>query len=209
MKEHGILFSGPMVRAIRRKENPKTQTWRILTPQPVPTSELGDEEYDGPQQFFVERGQLRTPLRYGSKLVPDKYQPGDRLRVGEAWRTFAEYDHLKPSELPDDAPIWYEEYANGADHGFGRYRQGRFLPFRFRRLTLEVVSVRVERLQEISGPDCWAEGIEMDCERYGSVTHCYRDLWESINGPGSWDANPWVWVIEFRKLEAGEGLASA
>ena len=82
------------------------------------------------------------------------------------------------------------------------------------RLTLEITGVRVERLQGISETDCYAEGIQrfavvgdptdedMEClARYE-----YRDLWESINGPISWDANPWVWVVEFKLAgNGGEG----
>ena len=78
------------------------------------------------------------------------------------------------------------------------------------RILLEITSVRVERLQGISEADCYAEGIQRTAF-IGHVTdgdmeyvaRCdYRDLWESINGPGSWDANPWVWVVEFRRVEA-------
>ena len=79
------------------------------------------------------------------------------------------------------------------------------------RITLEVVSVRVERLKDISDADALAEGVEKctsDIEAVrdrlvnGSM-HCdrYARLWESINGPGSWVLNPWVWVIEFKRIE--------
>lgn len=73
------------------------------------------------------------------------------------------------------------------------------------RITLEVTSVRVERLQDISEADAIAEGIGQEAvaafQRSGvdrPAGFAYRDLWEQINGPGSWDANPWVWVVEFR-----------
>lgn len=72
------------------------------------------------------------------------------------------------------------------------------------RITLEVVGVRVERLQEISEADAKAEGVTV---YDGGV--CYRDgyaaLWDQINGPGSWAANPWVWVVEFQRLEDSNG----
>jgi hypothetical protein len=82
------------------------------------------------------------------------------------------------------------------------------------RITLQVTGVRVERLQDISQADAIAEGIERVGpwknywlgDRGAAGMHCssavmsYRTLWESINGPGSWDANPWVWVIEFERL---------
>jgi hypothetical protein len=84
------------------------------------------------------------------------------------------------------------------------------------RILLEIVSVRVERLQDISEKDCWAEGIEAvdglldDMKIYEAARRMnrpfedaaptYAALWESINGTGSWDANPWVWVVEFRRV---------
>jgi hypothetical protein len=88
------------------------------------------------------------------------------------------------------------------------------MPRRASRILLEVVSVRVERLQDISEADAMAEGIHQpeECspaERVAENLDCpgrspqeiYRELFESINGAGSWDANPWVWVIEFRKID--------
>lgn len=83
------------------------------------------------------------------------------------------------------------------------------------RITLEVVSVRVERLNAISAEDAKAEGIEFreglgfkfygkQLEKLNQWTHTpawsYESLWESINGVGSWARNPWVWVIEFKKV---------
>jgi hypothetical protein len=67
------------------------------------------------------------------------------------------------------------------------------------RITLEVVSVRVERLQDISRVDAIAEGC---CDPDSSTPKlAFEMLWQSINGPGSWEANPWVWVVEFKRIE--------
>lgn len=80
---------------------------------------------------------------------------------------------------------------------------------------LEVIGVYVERLQEISERDAEAEGVRRDdepcdhtrrsCEEIGCLGPTFRagycELWESINGKGSWNANPWVWVVEFRVLD--------
>ncbi len=86
------------------------------------------------------------------------------------------------------------------------------------RITLEIVSVRVERLQDVSESDAMAEGIQrysgpLRWVRYldvvtGEAMHnsardAYAALWEAINGPGSWDANPWVWCISFKRIEVG------
>lgn len=99
------------------------------------------------------------------------------------------------------------------------------MPKRFSRITLEVVSVRVERVQEISEADCMAEGVrEYEYEptgdhprmigyvtdadgpdEYGTAAHhtpqeAFAKLWDSVNGPGAWDRNDWVWCVEFRPL---------
>jgi hypothetical protein len=76
------------------------------------------------------------------------------------------------------------------------------------RILLEITDVRVERLHEISADDCRAEGHPTDWSRSPDIKvhndaarDWYMDLWESINGHGSWDANPWVWAITFRRLQ--------
>ena len=68
----------------------------------------------------------------------------------------------------------------------------------YSRITLEITNVRVERLQEISVGDCCDEGAPLD--KSHAVETWFSELWDSINGPGAWDKNPWVWVVEFRKL---------
>jgi hypothetical protein len=145
-------------------------------------------------------------------------QPGDRLKVGEAWRTLKEYDDLSPAQLLDHAPISYEADGVTLNGHWGRYRNARFLPMRFRRLELEIVDVRVERLKDISREDAIAEGlvqkpagtisVEMGCNwgfegdtRIGSPISAYAALWQSINGPDSWQANPWVWVVSFEVVQ--------
>jgi hypothetical protein len=79
------------------------------------------------------------------------------------------------------------------------------MPRHASRITLEITGVRVERLQDISPDDCIAEGAwpiaQRELGRGHEAVAAFRDLWESINGPGSWAANPWVWVLEFRLVE--------
>ncbi|OPZ53593.1 MAG: hypothetical protein BWY91_01907 [bacterium ADurb.BinA028] len=73
------------------------------------------------------------------------------------------------------------------------------------RLTLELTGVRVQRLSDISEDDAQAEGViglYVQKEEAPSRVVAYRDLWESLNGPGSWAANPWVWVLSFRRVSA-------
>jgi len=192
-KELPIPFKGEMVRATL--DGSKTQTRRVIKHQRDMEFDINDPTY-GPYWLSYateadgEDAKVRCP--YGD--------PGDRLWVRETWAVQHEYDAAAPSEIGANAR-WH--YGATEDLGGLRKRPSIFLPRRGSRILLEITAVRVERLQSISGPDCWAEGIahaDWDPERYGSVVECYRDLWESLNGPGSWDANPWVWVVEFRKV---------
>lgn len=87
-----------------------------------------------------------------------------------------------------------------------RWRPSIHMPRAFSRIDLEITGVRVERLQEISDEDLCAEGIQEWIDRGidhdGYPRDAFRSLWESINGPGSWALNPWVWVVEFRRIAA-------
>ena len=127
--------------------------------------------------------------------------------VRETWAAPHAYDHLPPRLIPKDARI---HYAATEDRGGLLWRPSIHMPRAASRITLEVTGVRVERLQDISEADAIAEGCGMlkpysDHWQHRDVAkEEYRLLWESINGPGSWDANPWVWVIEFRRVEGGE-----
>jgi hypothetical protein len=207
MKERPILFSGPMVRAIL--EGRKTQTRRIVKPQPtkdyvtlMPLSGelVGVTKHGGP---IDNRGWLHCP--YG--------KPGDRLWVRETWGK-VHYEGV------DESPtIFYRADERDQERDeLTRWRPSIHMPRWASRINLEVVSVRVERLQDISEEDAMSEGIESWEERgvddaqdyyrdYVTGGHVYnakdsfRSLWQSINGPGSWEANPWVWVVEFKRIE--------
>lgn len=106
--------------------------------------------------------------------------------------------------------------GNGIVVGPGKLRPGMFMPLWASRITLEVTGVRVERLQDISEADAIAEGVEtpptpaeyrdacgeLVLPSRRTAREAYRVLWEQINGPESWSANPWVWVVKFKRLEA-------
>ena len=207
-------MSAPMVRALLA--GTKTQTRRVMKPQPpedcrllvesiFPTKvDKHGEESPGDERFGVTTydGDWCLPCPHGA--------PGERLWVRERWGEF----RRRPGE-----PVYYADdpLALGASNP---WRPSIFMPRRFSRITLEITGVRVERLQDISEADAIAEGIEsLPCddvrafrdyldggERSGMYSFqttdarkSYRSLWESINGAGSWDANPWVWIVEFRR----------
>jgi len=147
-------------------------------------------------------------------------QPGDVLWVREAFRLPECYDHLSPREYVDDTSIHAVKYEahQPYDKQYGGYRWGRkrpsiYLPRELCRLRLCVEDVRVERVQEISAEDALNEGIS-DCENQDTPPHdikvdgqwcatpidAFAALWDSIHGDGAWEENPWVWVVEFSRI---------
>ncbi len=212
MKERPILFSSAMVRAIL--DGSKIQTRRVVKMKPHHQIEQRDDGSPWPWMYDSERdADWWMPCPHG--------QPGDQLWLREAYRFLAVHDHVPPREI-SGGPVWYEAQDEVPFHPseFGKLRPGMFMPRWASRITLEVTGVRVDRLQDISEADALAEGIhgatEWDDEGpthgyhwdhqsptdYVFPSRCgaYRALWESINGPGSWDTNPWVWVVEFRRI---------
>ncbi len=205
MKSTPILFSGPMVRAIL--DGRKTQTRRVFKVQPADDfcPEVGlycptlvdprtGEMFPGKERFGASDLDECHPCPYG--------QPGDRLWVRETWQ-----DTRSPGEPENRRQIMYR--ADDSRSLIG-WRPSIFMPRWASRITLEITGVRAERLQEISDDDAFAEGIQSWVDSGhgmaggGSARGTYRALWESINGPGSWDANPWAWVVEFRRLKTAK-----
>lgn len=217
MKERPILFSGEMVKAIL--DGRKTQTRRAVKPQPL-------QDVDGDEEITWEEKPIETGweseigtepcFAHWQLMRPGKLQPakilcpygvvGDRLWVKE---TYAERADVNWREEPDKARRYCFYKADDANansntnnwHSWGKWKSGRFMPRCLSRLTLEITGVRVERLQDISHKDALAEGVKYDVSKEdGSPLARYQQLWNKINGPGSWDANPFVWVIEFKKI---------
>jgi hypothetical protein len=185
MKARPILFSGAMVRALL--DGRKTQTRRVVKPQPVVTDE---EAAVLPQAW--EDGFIPIPCPHGkpgdllwvreSFAVPFRHDPGTTGRAGGAiYRADAGIDHQWSADTKKTwtPSIHMDRWAS--------------------RLTLEITGVRVERLQQISEADAVAEGCRGQIDG-GLIcpSEQYGELWSSINGQDSWDANPWVWVIEFK-----------
>lgn len=195
-KERPILFSAPMVQAIL--EGRKTMTRRVMKPQPVNVIQL------------IGRDNLPTD-EYGLCLsfsrVIDKHarcphgQPRDRLWVRETW------NKTNPS---GDIGYFFYRATDEDKYPDACWRPSIFMPRCASRILLEIIAVRAERLNDISGEDCIAEGIPKRTEINGGVPlngdiwrdarKGFRSLWDTINFNG-WDANPSVWVITFRRLK--------
>jgi hypothetical protein len=132
----------------------------------------------------------------GEDLMCRSFDEEWNLRLGDIWAGLSDPDN-------------YYIDGRAADR---RWRPSIHMPRWASRITLDVTGVRVERLQDISADDAKAEGISEfiggwwcehdDAEQIAGMTpqEGYRHLWERINGPGSWDANPWVWVVSFRRF---------
>lgn len=232
MKEHPILFGGPMVRAIL--DGRKTQTRRVLKDAPPRTTQwLNGLERDA-YRWWPANGSDYT----GDSVMCPYGAPGDRLWVRETWCYAGWTDDGLPwiRYAADGAcilcervtPEWAERVGdhwadlssaeNVAVDGLAADRKWRpsiFLPRWASRLTLAVTAVRVERLQAISEVDAQAEGVDRyagacDHPRFGcdeidclGQTHraSFAALWDAINvDRAAWARNPWVWVIEFKRI---------
>lgn len=191
MKERPILFSAPMVRAIL--EGRKTQTRRVVKPP---------KWSDADEIFFIGNDSIAVPDDdHADYFIACPYgQPGDRLWVRETFRLFDSsecgcYDLCNCLRY-HGRPV----YRATADDGESKWTPSIHMPRWASRILLEITGVRVERLQDISESDCCAEGCGSPITRDLKKPQ-FMALWQSINGPDSWDANPWVWVVEFKVLK--------
>lgn len=206
IKERPILFSAAMVRAIL--EGRKTQTRRIMKAQPMedwrPYSygELHKMEDDGPNpDKVIGWGPVNDDGLEGYKFPYG--QPGDRLWVRE---TFS-LDESCKGTIP---------YYRATDHeSCGQpWKPAIHMPRWASRIMLEITNVEAQRLQSITQNEAEAEGMvpplhpdgaRKNVEKLKPGESCrgqYADLFDSINGNGTWQNNPWVWVISFKKLDA-------
>jgi hypothetical protein len=210
MIEHSIIFSGDMARVL---EGRKTQTRRVIKSQPSSTQRWEAEIFTEHNTTFAKFVMLYYFINTSpfAGIVKCPYgQSGDRLWVKETWA---------------NAPhgIIYKANFNTAD-GFGSevvdlptgrtiplvWKSPRFMSRRYSRITLEILSIRAQRLQDITEEDCCAEmGIPLKWPGPGSEPYkrdlrtSFSYLWDAINAKRGfgWNVNPWVWVIEFRKME--------
>lgn len=208
MKERPIFFSGEMVRAIL--DGKKTQTRRIIKEQPEVRDgmlELRTKKPTGKPPSSIFRTNDWSLLKEWMRTIECPYgNVGDRLWVRETWGEFVR----RPGHIVYRAD---DPLALGSSN---RWKPSIHMPRWASRITMEVTGVRVERLQDISGGDARAEGIlDGGCLNCGCSEPCGCDnpspdardtfayLWDSINEKSGfgWRKNPWVWVIEFKKVK--------
>ena len=205
MKERPILFSAPMVRALL--DGSKSQTRRAFSAKMIETMNYAAQA--GEVSRFIDQGFMEpNDASYVLDFCPYG-QPGDRLWVREAWQ----HSNFPAGPYDADCDVFYRADYMDDPHGpdgelspEGKYRTWKPSIHMFRaasRILLEIVSVRVERLQDITLGDICNEGLAKSIYEFRPANDGFRvwtELWESINGAGSWAADPWVWVIEFRRV---------
>lgn len=224
MAERPILFSTPMVKAIL--EGRKTQTRRVVTPRP----DNGPEDWDNATELECGLYWPTVIDKDGESQPADKQIFGAWNCGGDAWRfpygqvgdrlwvreTFYVQPDIYTAHTP--SPIHYK--TDGHTECLEDYiiKPSIFMPRWASRILLEITAIRVERVQDISGEDCEAEGIQSDIDaddwdfatqaiKEMELQRAYARLWNSINAKRgySWESNPWVWAIEFKKLEGTNG----
>ncbi|WP_423251128.1 morphogenetic protein [Klebsiella aerogenes] len=212
MIERGMIFNGEMVRAIL--DGRKTQTRRIMAPQPA--DDIERCIFPNPEAIGW-KSSLRH--KHGSTTAHFCHygKPGDRIWVRETFQgPLFDYD-LMDSYCKDPTPFEKPEFcvykADGVpapefydadDELHCCWRPSIHMPRWASRILLEITNVRVERLKSISDGDAIREGCSTaDMKSGDCVADVFARLWASIYGAESWNANPWVWVIEFKRVEGG------
>ena len=203
VKERPILFSAPMVRAIL--EGRKTVTRREVKKQAAL-----DCLAAGFEPAFLALPGNADLCPYG--------KPGDRLWVRESWQADSQVDCVAPRELSHGEPIRYPADWDFRQPGCAMIRPGKIrpsihMPRWASRILLEITGVRVERLQDITEDQAKAEGVRLytDHAELGDWWHVegietysadprksFELLWSSVGG--DWQSNPWVWVVEFKRV---------
>ena len=212
MTERGMIFNSEMVRAIL--DSRKTQTRRIMAPQPADDIERGI--FPNPEAIG-----WKSSLRHKHGSTTAHFcpygKPGDRIWVRETFQgPLFDYD-LMDSYCKDPTPFEKPEFcvykADGVpapefydadDELHCCWRPSIHMPRWASRILLEITDVRVERLKSISDGDAIREGCSTaDMKSGDCVADVFARLWASIYGDESWNSNPWVWVIEFKRVEGG------
>lgn len=216
MKERGMIFNSEMVRAI--VSGRKTQTRRIMKVQPE-SNQLGlllitdsTKHSDIGKYHWAESNATGNHVRSKLFLCPFG-TVGDRIWVREGF-------FPAPLEMQSEPPrktMWNIAYRDGMQmeklapaeynptiYNYERWTPSIHMPRWASRILLEITDVRVERLKSISDRDALREGCSAaDMKSGDCVADVFARLWASIYGSDSWNANPWVWVISFERVEGG------
>lgn len=219
MKNIPILFSTPMVQAILN--GTKSQTRRIIKPQPIDNREVDGNFFEGGYKGYVKvDGHPNWKDQFVFEFA--KWQPGDVLWVRETFVSgylMEDGDFVKDETQNPISHIWFK-----ADHDLDQWYDGTsdfpsdnipwkpsiHMPKSACRIFLKVKEVRCEQLHDINRGDAMKEGCPFPNMSTGEDPRdWFTNLWRDINGAESWEANPWVWVIEFERCEMPEGFLTS
>jgi len=207
MKERPILFSTPMVQAILGGR--KTMTRRIVK---FPKDFTGEAVYDNNPHGLKYTSNMGGETI--QRLMCPKGEVGDRLWVRETWTKVSVPDGTTARKL---LTLYKASMpAHGIDSYQVKWKPSIYMPRTASRITIEITGIKVERLQVISEEDAIREGVEKTEFGYKNydksypvaefmgggfpATRSFMTLWESINGHGSWNSDPFVWAIEFKRI---------
>ncbi|MFJ5371268.1 hypothetical protein ACIPTP_12190 [Pectobacterium versatile] len=214
MKERGMIFNAEMVRAILNGR--KTQTRRIIKNQPFDRSQYRHDHQIEIISGRAENGDEVDGLYAYTKSTGGTWsakcpfgQPGDRLWVRETFAALepGSYEQVKPRQGHcQDLRYAATDRLAKSDANIRGYKwiPSIHMPRYASRILLEITDVRVERLKHIPRDGIIAEGYPAERATDGGEYDpflWYRDLWESLYGEGSWQANSWIWVIEFKQIK--------
>ncbi len=202
MKERGMIFNAEMVRALL--DGRKTQTRRPIKWKQTRFTEIGERE-DGSKWPWSEDAEHACdfwhPCPFGAV--------GDRIWVREAFRV-----HSRATDVAtlvykaSERNSWTEQTRRvpvavcNKPATPEKWTPSLHMPRWASRILLEITGVRVERLRSMSQDDARAEGV-IAASGPMEAGLAFRELWDSIYGEESWKANPWVWVIEVKRVEGG------
>ena len=220
-----ILFNSEMVRAIL--DGRKDATRRIVKGF-IPDDAVWGYTAFTPKGYISCRGTFADG--YGEKFFKLPCEPGDILYVRETWQCWRAHRYEATADIRfraggDDVRLqfangntdstnrlYYDSFVHKWFSHNGEWKPSLFMPKEAARIWLKVTDVRVERLQEISGEDLIKEGIDLFQSSYVRVAFDeFKNIWNSTIKKSDldrygWDANPYVWVIEFERCEKPEGM---
>ncbi len=201
----GVLFKSDMIKAI--VEGKKTQTRRLGGLKRININPSYWSLFD------IQVGMARLKNKWHNDLttIKSRYQVGDVVYIKEAYTFSFAWEGTKTKDIPFSTRRYCKD--SEIDIPLSKWHSPRFMPAWAARYFIQITDVKPQRLQEIAGEDCVAEGIELnhrifgdgDSEYYEAIDEefirSYSQLWDSINPKYPWSSNPWVWVYTFKKVD--------
>lgn len=209
MRERGMIFNGEMVRAILNGSKTQTRRVALKTNGICPLGRVGDRLWVR-ETFAVLGNEDGCAIDWEDNLVKGGGKDAARIYRASCEQKSGNYGLWS---IPDDA--FWKPHTDNMQYE-GSWVPSIHMPRWASRITLEITSVRVERLKAISEKNAKAEGVTPAGNllpdhsgtyltpngNFATAEVAFQRLWESIYGEESWSANPWVWVIEFKRVEA-------